>query len=247
MKKLFAIFLLLFCGALTLPGEAFVVIKGKSSRCLLKPESANGLKCRARRYGGDMELIFRPRRDFQDAKLIFRLRKDDELSFSISGGSMRQLGSKESFDWIDCRLFRVNGQELIGPKTAKGGKGFETFSRSKALKGNVKMKKGEKLILEISLRATPQREARKLSDAPSLSKREKERLKRSEEREKARAAERAKEEEKRKALQEANMRVAEKQFGTKRTDTASAARKNSQPAQKNSSPQTGQAQAGDEE
>ena len=72
-----------------------------------------------------------------------------------------------------------------------------TVAQSKAVKGSVKLKKGEKLELAVILRTTPRSEARKRSEDANLTGKQKKRQSRKEEREKARAAKRAAEEKKR--------------------------------------------------
>ena len=137
-------------------------------------------------------------------------------AFTIGGGYTRTDGDrKDAFEWIDCTLLRINGKELIGPKAGKEGKKNETLSRPKSLPGSVKLKRNAKLTLEVTLRATPKKEAKKRQTEGSMSKRQKERAKREEAKEKARAEEEAREKKERESVAEANRNVLEKRYGIK--------------------------------
>lgn len=215
MKFLSVITLFLFC-ALSLWGDAVIVIKGKARRSSIKLTDRSGIPCRVRRYNDTTEVAIRARKKFQSVKLIFKVVGDDEYSFTLGGGYTRKEGDrKNEFEWIDCTLFRVNGQEMIGPKAGKDGKKSETVARPKPVKSVVKAKKGSTLTLEVTLRATPRKEAKKRDAEPTMTKRQKERFKREEEKEKARALEREKEEKERKATAEFNRSVLEKRYGIK--------------------------------
>ena len=215
MKLLSVITFLLFC-TLTLWGDAVVVIKGKARRSSLKLTERSGIPCRVRRYSAATEVAVRARKKVQDVKLTFKVTGDDEYTFTLGGGYTRKDGDKkDEFEWIDCTLFKVNGKEFIGPNAGKEGTKSETLSRPKAVKGSVKVKKGDTLKLELSLRSTPRKEARKREAESSMSKRQKERLKREEEKDKQRALEREKEEKLRKETAAANQALLEKRLGIK--------------------------------
>lgn len=214
--KLLSLIITFLC-VLTLSADAVIVIKGKNRRSSLKIEDRSGLTARVRRYNTNTEIGLRPRKKPQTAKLTFKVLADDEFTFTLGGGYTRTEGDrKDVFEWIDCTLLRINGKDLIGPKVEKGGKKSETLSRPKALPGSVKLKRNEKLTLEVTLRSTPKKEARKRQAEGSMSKRQKERAKREEAKEKARAEEEAREKKEREAVAEANRSVLEKRYGIKR-------------------------------
>lgn len=213
--KYLSVIICLIC-ALTLCGDAVVVIKGKARRSSLKLEDRTGLAARARRYMGNMEIALRPRKKFQTAKVTFKVLTDDEFSFTVGGGYTRSEGSrKNDFEYVDCTLFRVNGKDLIGPKVEKGGQKSAHLFRPRAVKGSVKLKRGAKLVLELTLRSTPKKEARRLEAETDMTERDKMRLKREDDKDKARETEKLREEKERKAAAEANRRVLEKRYGIK--------------------------------
>lgn len=215
--KLLSVIICFLC-ALTLWADAVIVIKGKAKRSSLKIEERSGLASRVRRYNATTEVGLRPRKKFQSAKLTFKVLNDDEYTFTIGGGYTRTDGDrKDAFEWVDCTLFRVNGKDLIGPQAGKEGKKSETLSRPKPVKGSVKLKKGDKLTMEVTLRSTPKKEAKKRSAEGSMSKRQKERMKREEAKEKERAAAAARAEKERKAVEEANRKVLETRYGIKQS------------------------------
>ena len=223
--KLLSVIICFLC-ALTLWADAVIVVKGKARRSSLKLEDRSGLSSRVRRYNGTTEIGLRPRKKFQSAKLTFKVLNDDEYTFTFGGGYTRTEGDrKDAFEWIDCTLLRVNGQDLIGPKVEKGGKKSETLSRPKPVKGSVKLKRGAKLTIEVTLRATPKKEAKKRSAEGSMSKRQKERLKREEAKDKERAAAAARAEKERKAVEEANRKVLETRYGIKQNKKEETGRK----------------------
>ena len=234
MKLLSVITFLLFC-TLTLWGDAVVVIKGKARRSSLKLTERSGIPCRVRRYNAATEVALRARKKVQDVKLTFKVTGDDEYTFTLGGGYTRKEGDKkDEFEWIDCTLFKVNGKEFIGPNAGKEGTKSETLSRPKAVKGSVKVKKGDTLKLELSLRSTPRKEARKREAEGSMSKRQKERMKREEAKDKQRALEREKEEKSRKETAAANQALLEKRLGknkSKGQSAASSSAKTSAPAE----------------
>ncbi|MBE6384919.1 MAG: hypothetical protein E7048_04540 [Lentisphaerae bacterium] len=218
MKFLSVITLFLFC-ALSLWGDAVIVIKGKARRSSIKLTERSGITCRVRRYNDTTEVSIRARKKFQSAKLTFKVVGDDEYSFTLGGGYTRKEGDrKNEFEWIDCTLFKVNGQEMIGPKAGKEGKKSETLSRPKPVKGVVKAKKGSTLTLEVTVRSTPRKEAKKRDVESTMTKRQKERFKREEAKDKARAQEREREEKERKAISNSNRSVLEKRYGVKVKD-----------------------------
>lgn len=215
MKLISVIACFLFC-ALSLWGDAVIVLKGKARRSSCKLTERSGIPCRVRRFNDTTEVATRARKKFQSAKLTFKITGDDEYTFTLGGGFTRKDGDKkDEFEWIDCTLFKVNNNELIGPKAGKDGKKSETISRPKALKGSVKVKKGDTLTIEFTLRATPRKEAKKRDAEGTMSERQKERLKREEDKDKARAQEREKEEKSRQAAAAANRAVLEKRYGIK--------------------------------
>ena len=137
-------------------------MKGKARRSSIKIAERSGITCRVRRYNDTTEVAIRARKKFQSAKLTFKVTGDDEITFTLGGGYTRKEGDKkDEFEWIDCTLFKVNGQEMIGPKAGKEGKKSETLSRPKPIKGSVKIKKGGTLTLELTVRSTPRKEAKK--------------------------------------------------------------------------------------
>ena len=72
-------------------------------------------------------------------------------AFTFGGGYTRTDGNKKNdFEWIDCSLLKIDGQELIGPNAGKDGKKEESFSRPKALKAQVKVKRGGKFTVELN-------------------------------------------------------------------------------------------------
>ena len=147
------------CTALTLSADAVLVIKGKGRRSAIKVEQRTGIPCRVARYNRNTEVAIRPRKDFQNVKITFKVTNDDDLSFTFGGGYTRTDGNKKNdFEWIDCSLLKIDGQELIGPNAGKDGKKEESFSRPKALKAQVKVKRGGKFTVELTLRATPKKE-----------------------------------------------------------------------------------------
>ncbi|MBQ9754535.1 MAG: hypothetical protein IJV93_07280 [Lentisphaeria bacterium] len=220
-----------FLCALSLWADAVIVIKGKEKRSSIKIEDRTGLTARVRRYNTTTEVGLRPRKKFQSAKLTFKVLHDDEYTFTFGGGYTRAEGDrKDVFEWVDCTLFRVNGKDLIGPKVEKGGQKSETLSRPKAVKGSVKLKKGAKLIIEVTLRSTPKKEAKKRSAEGTMSKRQKERLKREEAKDKARKAEAEREEKARKAADEASRKIIEKRFGIKQNKKEESGKKSAKDA-----------------
>ena len=177
------------CTALSLSADAVLVIKGKGRRSPIKVEERTGIPCRVARYNRTTEVAIRPRRDFQSVKITFKVLNDDDLSFTFGGGYTRSDGNKKNdFEWIDCSLLKIDGQELIGPKAGKDGKKEESFSRPKALKAQVKAKRGGKFTVELTLRSTPRKEVKKKEADSSKSKR-KGRQKKDEDKEKNSAAE----------------------------------------------------------
>ena len=231
--KFLSVIILLLC-VFTLSADAVIVIKGKERRSTIKLEGRSGIGARVRRYNSTTEIGIRPRKNAQSAKFIFKVLDDDEYTFTLGGGYTRTEGDrKDVFEWIDCTLLRINGKDVIGPKAEKGGKKSETLSRPKALPGTIKLKKKDKLTVEITVRSTPKKEAKKRQAESSMSKRQKERAKRKEAREKARAEEEAREKKEREAIAEANRNIAEKRLGIRRSSKNSAGA----PAQKKAEPQ----------
>ena len=177
------------CTALTLSADAVLVIKGKGRRSAIKVEQRTGIPCRVARYNRNTEVAIRPRKDYQSVKITFKVTNDDDLSFTFGGGYTRTDGNKKNdFEWIDCSLLKIDGQELIGPNAGKDGKKEESFSRPKALKAQVKVKRGGKFTVELTLRSTPKKEVKKKEAESSKSKR-KDRRGKDEEKEKSSAAE----------------------------------------------------------
>jgi hypothetical protein len=263
MKFLTVILLCLF-SALSLCGEAVLVIKGKSSRASLKVQRQKGIVFR--RSNATAELGVRTRKNFQRTKVEFKVLRDDEFVFSFGGGFTRNTASKKNkFEWIDCTLLKVNDLELIGPnagkdvpdgkaakgdksvkdtknakggkavkgvKTAKGGKAagkeaekITTVGPRKALKGSVKVRKGDTLKVEMIVRATSRDEAKKRFAEGSMTERQKARMQKEAEKEKIRAAEREKAEKERQAVAARNREVLEKRYGVKnnnKTQTSTA-------------------------
>ena len=212
MKKL--ALLVCFLCTLTLCADAVLVIKGKARRSALKRESQSGLGCDIRRYKSDFEVSFRPRKKFEKAKLVFRATGEDEFTFTFGGGYIRSEGNKKNvFEYIDCDLLRINGKDYIGPKVEQGGKKSDTLYRPAPLKGSLKVKKGDKVTIELSFRSTPKKEAKKLEAAkdPRL----KEKMQREAERAKDRNAEKEREEKARLKAKEANERVLAERYGIK--------------------------------
>ena len=125
---------------------------------------------------------------------------------------------------------KFQSAKLTGPKVEKGGQKSQTLSRPKAVKGSVKLKKGAKLIIEVTLRSTPKKEAKKRSAEGTMSKRQKERLKREEAKDKARKAEAEREEKARKAADEANRKIIEKRFGIKQNKKEESGKKSAKDA-----------------
>ena len=215
MNKIIAIALLLFCGALTLPGDAVVLIKGRDSRSRsLKLLQDSG--CRSSKYSGATEVTFKPRKNIQKYKLVFQVRGDDEFSLSFGGSYSRFDDSRKNrSEWVLCNFFKVNDKELIGPK---GAAKEELFSRPKPMPGTVKLKKGEQLVIEFSVRALSRKEAKaadKKAAFKKLSKRKQEQIKREEEKDRARAAEREKELQDRKADDEKARQLLGERYGIK--------------------------------
>ena len=160
------------CTALTLSADAVLVIKGKGRRSAIKVDERAGLPCRVARYNRNTEVAIRPRKDFQNVKITFKVTNDDDLSFTFGGGYTRSDGNrKNDFEWVDCSLLKIDGQELIGPKAGKDGKKEESFSRPKPLKAQVKVKRGGKFTVELTLRSTPKKEVKKKELEASKSKR----------------------------------------------------------------------------
>ena len=244
MKFLTVIPLCLF-SALSLCGEAVLVIKGKSSRASLKVQRQKGIVFR--RSNATAELGVRARKSFQRTKVELKVLRDDEFVFSFGGGFTRNTASrKNKFEWIDCTLLKVNDLELIGPnagkdvpdgkavkgvKTAKGGKAgkeaekITTVGPRKVLKGSVKVRKGDTLKVEMIVRATSRDEAKKRSAEGSMTERQKARMQKEAEKEKIRAAEREKAEKERQAVAARNREVLEKRYGVRnnnKTQTSTA-------------------------
>ena len=177
------------CTALTLSADAVLVIKGKGRRTAVKVEERTGISCRVASHNRNVEVAIRPRKDYQSVKITFKVVNDDDLSFTFGGGYTRSDGNKKNnFEWVDCSLLKIDGQELIGPNAGKDGKKVESFFRPKALKAQVKAKRGGKLTVEITLRSTPRKEVKKKELENSKSKR-KNRRDKDEEKEKSSAAE----------------------------------------------------------
>lgn len=118
-------------------------------------------------------------------------------------------------------------------KGAKGAKGvkpgvkagsgkeaakFTTCGSQKALKGSVKVRKGDTLKIEMIVRATARDEAKRRDSEGSMTERQKARMKKEAEKEKLRAAEREKAEKERQAVAARNREVLEKRYGVKNAD-----------------------------
>ena len=177
------------CTALTLSADAVLVIKGKGRRSAIKVDQRAGIPCRVSRHNRNTEVAIRPRKDFQNVKITFKVVNDDELTFTFGGGYTRSDGNrKNDFEWIDCSLLKIDGQELIGPNAGKDGKKEESFSRPKALKAQAKVKRGGKFTVELTLRSTPKKEVKKKESESSKSKR-KDRRDKDEKKEESSAAE----------------------------------------------------------
>ena len=191
MKQLLAL-LLLVCLSVSLSAEAVLNIKGKARKITLRARKRGGAVID--KQGSSTVVTLRPKRDFETIKLTFKVLADDEFSFSLAGSYSKdkKIKFKQYFEWVDCNLFRVGDKELIGPKAEKEEDKKISVAKSQAIKGTVQAKKGDELVIELSLRMTPRGEARKLTDTAALSDEAKERLKRREEREKERQAEREK-------------------------------------------------------
>ena len=191
MKHLLAL-LLLVCVSVSVCAEAVLTIKGKARKITLRALKRGGAVID--KQGSSTLVTLRPKRDFETLKLTFKVLEDDEFSFSLAGSYSKdkKIKFKQYFEWVDCNLFRVGDKELIGPKAEKEEDKKISVAKSQAIKGTVQAKKGDELVIELSLRMTPRGEARKLTDTAALSDEAKERLKRREEREKERQAEREK-------------------------------------------------------
>ncbi|MBR2374264.1 MAG: hypothetical protein IKA87_08565 [Lentisphaeria bacterium] len=196
--KLISVILAFFC-VLTLSADAVITIKGKAKRTSIRIVAKSGLTANINKLSNSTEVKVSTKKDYQTLKMVFRVLKDDEYSFSIGGEYSKDSGGagRQFFAWIDCNLFKVNGKELIGPKAEKGGVKNMTVAQTKSVKGTAKLKKGQKLELEVSLRNTPRSESRKRSEEANMTDKQKKRLARKEAREKARASRRAEEEKKR--------------------------------------------------
>lgn len=201
--KLLSVILSFLC-ILTLSGNAVINIKGKAKRTSIRITSREGLSANIDKLSNATEVKVRARKDYQSLKLTFKVLRDDEYTFSIGGEYSKDSGGagRQFFEWIDCSLFKVNGKELIGPKAGKGNEKPITVAQVKPVKGSVKLKRGQKLEIEVVVRTTPRSEARKRSEEANLTPKQKKRLLRREAREKARAAKRAEEEKKRKAWED---------------------------------------------
>jgi hypothetical protein len=218
--KLLSLIICFLC-ALNLCADAVLVIKGKGKYKAIRLESRSGLGADIRTHKHNMEISFRPRKKFQKTKMVFKVVNEDELSFTFGGGYIRSEGNKKNvFEWLDCNLLRINGTEHIGPKAGKEGKKEESISRPKALPGSVKVKKGEKLTIELSFRSTPKKTAKQLDAEKNMTPRQKERAKREAEREKAKAALRDREAKERLKNAEANRKVLAERYGIKFKETA---------------------------
>ena len=191
MKKVLAL-LLLVCLSVNVCADAVLNIKGKARKITLRARKRGGAV--VDKQGSSTVVTLRPKRDFETIKLTFKVLADDEFSFSLAGSYSKdkKIKFKQYFEWVDCNLFRVGDKELIGPKAEKETEKKISVAKSQAIPGTVQAKKGDELVIELSLRLTPREEARKLSSTATLSEEQKERLKRREEREKERQAEREK-------------------------------------------------------
>lgn len=191
MKRLLAL-LLLVCLSVNVCAEAVLNIKGKARKITLRARKRGGAV--VDKQGSATVVTLRPKRDFETIKLTFKVLADDEFSFSLAGSYSKdkKIKFKQYFEWVDCNLFRVGDKEMIGPKAEKETEKKISVAKSQAIPGTVQAKKGDELVIELSLRMTPRGEAKKLTDSAGLSDEAKERLKRREEREKERQAEREK-------------------------------------------------------
>jgi len=191
MKQLLAL-LLLVCVSVSLSAEAVLTIRGKARKITLRARKRGGAVID--RQGSSTIVNLRPKRDFETIKLTFKVLADDEFSFTLAGNYSRdkKIKFKQYFEWVDCNLFKAGDKELIGPKAEKEEEKKISVAKSQPIKGTVKAKKGDDLVIELSLRMTPRGDAKKLTDTAALSDEAKERLKRREEREKERQAEREK-------------------------------------------------------
>ena len=191
MKKLLALLLLIGL-SVNVCAEAVLTIKGKARKITLRARKRGGAV--VDKQGSITVVTLRPKRDFETIKLTFKVLADDEFSFSLAGSYSKdkKIKFKQYFEWVDCNLFRVGGKEMIGPKAEKETEKKISVAKSQAIPGTVQAKKGDELVIELSLRMTPRGEAKKLTDSAGLSDEAKERLKRREEREKERQAEREK-------------------------------------------------------
>ena len=121
-----------------------------------------------------MNLKLYPKKKFLATKTVFKVLSDDELSFFFGGGYIRSNGiKKKDFEWIDCSYLRINGKEIVGPKAGKDGKKITPFSKPQDLKEKIKVKKGDKLTIEMEVRATSKKEAKKLEAAKNPSSKKK--------------------------------------------------------------------------
>ena len=183
MKKLLSLIICLLC-ALNLCADVVLTIKGKGKQRSLKRESQSGPAANIGVFKKNLEISFRPKKKFQTVKAVFKVLNDDELSFSFGGGYIRSNGIKKNdFEWIDCSFLRINGKELIGPNAGKEGKKITPISKTMALKEKIKVKKGDKLTVEMEVRATSKKDAKKLDAEKNMSSKKK----REAEKEKARA------------------------------------------------------------
>ena len=213
MKRLLAL-LLLVCVSVNVCAEAVLTIKGKARKTALRARRRGSAAVNSR--GNTVVVNLSPRRNFETVKLTFKVLADDEFSFSLAGSYSRdkKIKFKQYFEWVDFNLFRVGDKELIGPKAEKEADKKISVAKAQPIKGTVQAKKGDELVIELSLRLTPRQEARKLTDAATLSDEAKERLKRREERAKERQAEREKEA---KALQDLKDEAARERASGKST------------------------------
>ena len=216
MKKSIAFVLLLFCGALTLPGEGVVLIKGKSNRARNIKLSAKAASCRVKKHSGATEITFRPRKNALKYTFSFAVQEDDEFALTFGGNYSRLEEKRQNeAEWIACSSFKVNGKELINPKD---GRKEEIFPAPRPFPASLKLKKGEKLTFEFSARSMTRKEvkaAKKSASLKKLSRRQQEQLKREEEKDKLRAAEREKELQERKVSDEKARKVLEERYGIK--------------------------------
>ena len=213
MRRLLAL-LLLVSRCVNVCAEAVLTIKSKGRKITLRASKRGGAVID--KQGSTTVVTLRPKRDFETVKLTFKVLADDEFSFSLAGSYSRnkKLKNRQFFEWVDCNLFRVGDKELIGPKAEKEEDKKISVAKSQSVKGSVQAKRGDNLVIELSLRLTPREEARKLTDTAGLSEEAKERLKRREEREKERLAEREKQA---KALKDLEDEAARERASGKRT------------------------------